>query len=140
MALGALKTLNASETEPRIRDLQGDFVDPVEGSPLADLREAVAEMRSQWRGTARWLRDEAGLRWLPEDDLYHAAGRNYINALSVVTDPAMEHMRALLGKSDVSAAVPCRVYSNSVAHCVLGRPGKGDQRSHNVWQSNETVD
>lgn len=106
MALGALKTLNASETEPRIRDLQGDFVDPdpavgvVEGSPLADLREAVAEMRSQWRGTARWLRDEAGLRWLPEDDLYHAAGRNYINALSVVTDPAMEHMRALLGKSD----------------------------------------
>ena len=46
---------------------------------------ASAQSRQQhdWPAAARWLREEAGLSWVPEQDLVTAAGINDINGVNL---------------------------------------------------------
>ncbi|XP_034230296.1 uncharacterized protein LOC117639047 [Thrips palmi] len=104
-ALSALRTHLASEKQPLLLEMQSSHsaVLPSEGAlpTVLGLVDAVgwrctfgADVRQErrWSAAARWLREEAGLHWIAEEDLVRAAGMNDINGVQLNPMNAVESL------------------------------------------------
>lgn len=94
-ALSALRTHLALEKQPKLLDLQSSYTAVLPSGAMPAVLGLVdatawrcmsgADVRQQqtWPAAARWLREEAGLDWIPEQDLVRAAGINDINGVQL---------------------------------------------------------
>lgn len=84
-ALGALRVHLASKERPQILELQSDYAELTpesEGPFWGGVRSSVTKYRSMWSEAACWLRGEARLKWLPEEELTRACGIVNVNGLA----------------------------------------------------------